>query len=247
MARPTQNNGPDPALIFIHGGGWKSGGRGQFYDEIGDAAQDGYVAVTITHRLTEPTTADGQVKYPWPAAIHDVKCSIRYLRANASRFHLDPHKIGITGHSSGGHLALMAGLTDKSDSLEGPGGHQEVSSRVQAVVSMSGVTAMSTFYYVPDLTPYVERLMGGAPDQYPERYMEASPVHYVSSDDPPVMSIHGEDDETVPIAQPKALDRAFEAFPVSHRLVILKNQSHVYEGEGRSGLNVCGGSFSIST
>lgn len=232
VARPARSDSSHPGLLFIHGGGWREGTRAQFRDEIEDAARNGYVAATLSHRLTEPTTEEGTVKHPWPAAIHDVKCAIQFLRANADRFHLESNKIGITGHSSGGHLALLAGLTDESDSLEGPGRYPEVSSRVQAVVSMSGPTHMTSVYAAPVVKPYAERFMTAPPEQRPERYRRASPTQYVSADDPPIMIIHGENDDVVPVGQAKKLDRELASALLPHTLLVLDEQPHVYRGEG---------------
>ena len=126
-----------PAIVFIHGGGWYQGSRQGYRGQIMEAARRGYVAATISYRLmkfdeekNETTTAAPN----FPAQIHDAKAAIRWQRANANNYHVDPDRIGVTGGSAGGHLSLLVGLTDARSNLEGDGGNPDQSSRVQAVV-----------------------------------------------------------------------------------------------------------------
>ncbi len=176
LARPGKGKGPYPALVFIHGGGWRSGGRWNNTSYIREAAGRGYVAVTVDYRLT--SVSDGpKAKYPFPAQIHDVKCAVRWLRANAEKYNVDPARIGAYGYSAGGHLALLLGLTDSSDGLEGNCGNLNFSSKVQAVVSRSGSTDLLGLFE----TEYADRsavmrLVGGSPEEMPEEYRIASPV-----------------------------------------------------------------------
>src|SRR5262245_57591536 len=125
LAMPKDGDGPFPALVCIHGGGWK-GGKRQDHDELSKTmAAQGYVCVTITYRLAPDTKFPGQVE--------DCKAAVRWLRANAKKYKVNPEKIGAFGFSAGGHLSCMLGTTDKNDGLEGKGGNPEQSSRVQAV------------------------------------------------------------------------------------------------------------------
>ena len=137
MARP-EGDGPFPAIVFIHGGGWYQGNRQGYRGAIEEAAKRGYVAITISYRLMqfdeskkETTTATPI----FPAQIHDAKAAVRWLRANAKKYHVDPDRIGVTGASAGGHLSLLVGLTDPTAKLEGDSGSPDQSSRVQAVVN----------------------------------------------------------------------------------------------------------------
>jgi acetyl esterase/lipase len=127
LARPT-GAGPFPAIVFIHGGGWYQGNRQAYKQEIREAAKRGYVAATISYRLMlfdeakrETTTAEPN----FPAKIHDDKSAIRWLRANAEKYQIDPDRIGVTGGSAGGHLSLLIGLTDAESDLEGDGGNPD--------------------------------------------------------------------------------------------------------------------------
>ncbi|HUT10990.1 MAG TPA: alpha/beta hydrolase [Thermoguttaceae bacterium] len=230
LARP-EGDGPFPALVFIHGGGWRGGQRSGYRGEIVEAAKRGYVAVTVSYRLTEPDE-QGKAKYPFPAQVHDVKCAVRWLRADAARYHVDPNRIGATGGSAGGHLSLMLGLTDAEANLEGDGGHAEQSSRVQAVVNYFGPTDMIELSRGSDgAAPIVASFLGGTPEDVRDRYLAASPTTYVSRDDPPILSLHGADDRLVPPDQARALDKKMAAAGASHTLILLEGQGHGFHGE----------------
>ncbi|NQU23312.1 MAG: alpha/beta hydrolase [Candidatus Nealsonbacteria bacterium] len=231
LARP-EGDGPFPAIIFVHGGGWRGGDRAGYRREIVEAARRGYVAVTVSYRLTEPDDK-GKAKFPFPAQVNDVKCAVRWLRANAKKFHVDPKRIGATGGSAGGHLSLMLGLTDASAKLEGDGGHADRSSRVAAVVNYFGPTDMIALSRTSDgARPIVASFLGGTPEEVRETFLAASPTTYVSKDDPPVLSLHGADDTLVPPEQARLLDEKMKAAGVPHTLMILEGQKHGFHGEG---------------
>jgi len=233
LARP-QGNGPFPAIVFIHGGGWSGGNRQMYRGQIQEAAQRGYVAATISYRLmkydeakNETTTADPI----FPAQIQDAKAAIRWVRANAKKCDVDPDRIGVTGTSAGGHLSLLVGLTDPASGLEGDSGNPDQSSRVQAVVNVFGPTDM-VYCFEKSLAPWIVRLfMGGTPAEVGERYKAASPITYVSKDDPPVLTLHGDQDGLVPVEQARVLDEKMKAAGASHTLIVFPGQGHGFEGE----------------
>jgi acetyl esterase/lipase len=233
LARPS-GAGPFPAIVFIHGGGFYQGSRQAYNQAIREAAKRGYVAATISYRLMEfdqdkkeTTTAEPN----FPAQIHDAKAAIRWLRANADKYDVDPDRIGVTGASAGGHLSLLIGLTDAGSGLEGNGGNPEQSSRVQAVVNFFGPTDAATCYQESN-SPWIFRLfLGGTPQEIPETYKTASPITYVSSDDPPVLTLHGDQDVLVPFAQAKMLDKKMKESGANHTLMVFEGQSHGFAGE----------------
>ena len=165
--------------------------------------------------------------YTFPAQVQDVKCAVRWLRANARKYKLDPNRIGVVGWDSGGHLALMLGLTDSSHGLEGECGNMKYSSRVQAVVSSAGFTNLKSLYIeTSNSRPYVIDFLGGTPEEIPERYIASSPLTYVSEDDPPVLLIQGDNDVFVPLSQAELLGKRMNEVGASHVLITMKGARH---------------------
>jgi acetyl esterase/lipase len=235
LARPA-GEGPFPAIVFIHGGGWYQGDRGNYRGLIEDAAERGYVGITITYRLMkfdaqkkDTTTA----KPIFPAQVHDAKAAVRWLRANADKYHVDPNRIGATGRSAGGHLSLMLGLTDENAKLEGASGNPGHSSRVQAVVNVFGPTDMAAAQRTSSVAWIFRLFMGGAPEETPAAHKAASPISYASSDDPPVLTLQGDLDPLVPVVQATSLDEAMKAAGAKHTLVVFEGQKHGFGGEHR--------------
>ncbi len=192
-----------------------------FSTEIVEAAKRDYVAVTIDYRLTS-VRENGKPKYPFPAQLHDAKCAVRWLRANATKYNIDKNCIGVVGFSSGGNLSLMLGLTDSSDGFEGDCGDGSISSRVQAVVNLAGGADLVMHYKL--YSGYYGALLGGSPEEVPERYKAASPLTYVSADDPPVLTICGTRDGVLP--QEKLLDERMKIVGASHKLIIIEGAGH---------------------
>ncbi len=231
LAVPS-GEGPFPGIVFIHGGGWSGGNRHAFRDKIRQAADRGYVAATISYRLTQPDSKTGVGKTPTPAQIHDCKAAVRWLREHAAEYKLDPKRIAAAGASAGGHLSLMLGLTDGDDGLEGSVADNAPSSRVQAVVNIFGPTDLAKLYReVPATVGFFKAFCLGSPDEYPENYKLSSPIHYVTADDPPILTLHGDKDELVPVSQAKLLDEALQAAGVVHQLKVLAGQGHGFGGE----------------
>jgi len=229
IAYPTGGKGLYPALIYICGNAWGWDSpvtRKEYHGDIQDAAKRGYVAVSVDFRTTN-IKENGKSKFLFPAQLQDVKCAVRWLRANASRYQIDSNHIGAIGWSSGGHLALMIGLTDPSDGFEGECGDMHLSSQVQAVVNLSGPTELvSLSKESPIAALIMVDLLGGKPDELPLQYYAASPVNYVSKDDPPVLSIQGDVDATVVPRQAEILDAKMKQVGVSHTLMVKKGFGH---------------------
>lgn len=233
LARP-QGEGPFPAIVFIHGGGWSKGNRQVYRGPIQIVAKRGYVAAAISYRLMQYDEAKKETTTAtpiFPAQIHDAKAAIRWVRANAKKYHVDPDRIGVTGGSAGGHLSLLVGLTDPASGLEGEGGNPEQSSRVQAVVNVYGPTDMAACYEKSSVAWIFRLFLGGTPAEAGQRYKAASPITYVSKDDPPVLTLHGDQDTLVPVEQAKMLDEKMKAVGASHTLMVFEGQGHGFGGE----------------
>jgi acetyl esterase/lipase len=228
LARPETGKGPYPALVYLVGSGWGYWPFSRTQCQLGimQAAQRGYVAVAVDYRQTS-VKENGKTKYLFPSQLYDVKCAIRWLRANAEAYNIDPKHIGVAGHSSGGHLALLLGLTIPSDGFEGDCGNKGYSSRVQAVVSSAGPTDLiGMFNESVDEPGPVVALLGGTPQQLPNEYAKASPVSYVRKDALPILTIQGDLDKDVPPAQAYLLDKKMKEVGASLALIIRKNRAH---------------------
>jgi acetyl esterase/lipase len=231
LQRPTTGEGPFPAIVFIHGGGWAGGSRLGYLGQINEATKRGYVALTISYRLTQPDPKTKVARHPFPTQIHDCKAAIRWLKQHAQEYNVDPNRIGVTGGSAGGHLSLLIGLTDDKAGLEGDGGDPNISTRVQAVVNVFGPTDMVACCKTsPGAKPIIESFLGGTADEVPEAYKVSSPVTYVSADDPPVLTLHGDKDTLVPPEQAKILDEKLKAAGGQHTLRIIEGAGHGFGG-----------------
>ncbi len=223
--------GRHPALVFLHGGGWVTGDRSRFRDEIERAATRGYVAATVSYHLARTGPGDPSVD-GFPIPLHDVKAAIRFLRSNAKEFHLDPDRIGIVGESAGGHLALLAGLTRSKDKLEGDVPADAPSSAVQAVVNVFGPSDLTALVQEnPSTKPVMVMLLGGVPELVPNEYRAASPVTYARRDAPPILTIHGSADGLVPVSQAMRLNAAMKRAGGSHQLMVLNGAGHGFGRE----------------
>jgi acetyl esterase/lipase len=198
LAMPKKaSDKPRPAIVVIHGGGWLEGDKSSFATtktpgNILDFAKLGFVAVTINFRLS------GEA--PFPAALDDCRCAVRWLRAHAGEYHLDPNHVGAWGNSAGGHLALLLGMMPPPASLDKQEPYSDQSSQVQAVVSDSGPIDLATQHEHKQLIGVIEKFMGGPPDGARKAdYKRASPVSYVSEKIPPLLLIYGEIDTQVDV------------------------------------------------
>ena len=211
-----------PAVLWLHGGGWERG------DKNGSSgarflASAGFVAASIYYRLSGEAT--------FPADIEDCKCAIRYLRANASAYGIDPSRIGVAGASSGGHLAMLVGTADEKAGLEGSGGWPMVSSRVKAVVSYYGPSDFRTMNadFGARAQSAITKLLGVPFQENADAYARASPITYISPDDPPLLMVHGDGDTLVPFTQSDRMRKAYTRAGLRARLVKVKNANHDFE------------------
>ena len=227
---PANSSNP-MLLVWIHGGAWRGGSKDlvpKFFVE------NGIATASIDFR---PSTAG-----KFPAAVHDIKAAIRFLRAKASEYGYKADRIGIAGASSGGHLAALVGVSNKHPDLEGTvGEHLKESSTVHAIISYYGasnltsILSQSTPHGLQIRKPALELLLGGLPENVPELARLASPVFHVDRSDPPLMLIHGDQDIQMPINQALELQGKYREHHLEVELEVLYGAAHggevFYSGE----------------
>ncbi|MCH2181827.1 MAG: alpha/beta hydrolase [Mariniblastus sp.] len=198
-----EGEGPFPAVLAVHGGAWRSGSKITMIRHAWKLAAAGYVVVAINYRHAP--------EHKFPAQIHDCKQAVRWMRIHADEYSIDPQRIAAFGYSAGGHLAALLGTTCADDNLEGT--HQaaeqdQVSTRVQAVIAGG---AVCDFAWVSPESRLLEYWIGATRQTDPAAYLTASPIHYVSRDDPPFYFFHGEEDAIVPLASSRRMHRKLVA------------------------------------
>lgn len=214
---------PRACVVWIHGGGWQNGNKSSGTGRLASLVASGdYVGVSVGYRLTDETA--------WPGQIHDCKAAIRWIRANAKTLKIDPDKIGVWGSSAGGHLVSMLGTSGDVKELEGKNGSPDVSSRVACVVDFCGP---SDFLAIPKDGPKVSepsgslyKLLGGPLGEKQDIAKEASPITYVTKDDPPFLIVHGTDDRTVAIKQAELLHAVQQKAGVNTTFVKITGGGH---------------------
>ncbi len=197
-----------PGIIFIHGGGWKSGDKHEFTWYCGMFAQNGYVVTSINYRLS------GEASYP--AQIEDCQNAVRWMRKNAAQYKLNPEKIAAVGPSAGGHLVSLLGVKDEKDC------------RVQAVVSIFGSHDLNSEQ--GESSTGIIKFMGGAKDQKPDLWKDACASTHITEDDPPFLLVHGDKDTTVPLSQSENFLKNLKAKGVEAELVVVKGAGHGFSG-----------------
>jgi acetyl esterase/lipase len=224
LARPKSGEGPFPAVVCIHGGGFRAGHRDGYNTLCLRLAERGYVAITVSYRLAP--------KYQFPAAVHDVKAAVRWLRANAGKYHVDPQRIGVTGGSAGGHLAQFLGVTAGVRQFEGEGGHPEQSSAVACVVNVYGPSDFTQSYGKSvDAAEVLPLFLGGNVQQERRRHILASPLYWVTPEAAPTLCIHGTEDKYVAHEQAVWLIDRLKASEVPAELLTLPGAGHGFKGE----------------
>ncbi len=233
---PEKADKASPLIIWIHGGGWTGGNKDGGVRGLG-MLKLGYALASLNYRLSQ------EAKYP--AQIEDCKAAVRFLRANAKKYNLDPDHFGVFGESAGGHLVALLGTTGGVKELEGDGPNQDVSSGVQAVVDWYGPTDMLKMKEQakehPDLkwafdadaadSP-VGKLFGGPVQDNKELAEKGNPIHYVTKDAAPFLIMHGDKDNLVPLVQSRILDEALKAAKVESTLVVVEGNGHGGPGFG---------------
>lgn len=223
LAWPTEGEGPFPAVLVIHGGGWRGGNKQDTRQALTEFARRGYVAVSPQYRFCP--------KDKFPAQVHDVKAAVRWIKGHAKDYKVDAGHVGAVGFSAGGHLSLMLGLTGPSDDLEGEVAEGAPDSKIQAVVNYFGPTDFKADD-IPDVSkPLVNDFLGATPKDKPEVAAQASPLTFVSKGDAPVLTFQGTKDQLVPYTQATKLADAMSAAGIAGRVELLVGAGHGWGGD----------------
>lgn len=227
LVLPADAPAPAPLVIWVHGGGWSGGNKNSVPPN--DLVQHGFAVASVQYRLS------GQAIFP--AAILDVKSAVRWLRANAKKYNLDPKRFGAWGSSAGGHLVALLGTSGGEKDFEA-GENLKESSRVQAVCDFFGPTDFtkmneqaknvpggSKIDHDSEKAPEA-RFLGGAVPKNKDKAAKANPITYVSKDDPPFLLMHGDRDGLVPLGQSELLAAALKKAGVEVELVVHKGAGH---------------------
>ncbi len=207
-----------PLVVWIHGGAWAAGSK----EDFGAASlltRGGYVVASVNYRLSHDA--------PFPAQVDDCRAAIRWLRDNAAKHRIDPDRIGVWGHSAGGHLAALLGTTDDPSAAgDRPGA---TSCRVQAICDFSGPTNLG-LYGASRPGDILSRFLGGTVQDRPDVVSRADPASFATKDDPPFLLVHGENDPIVPVEHARRLESALAKANVEVELRIVRGGGHVVGG-----------------
>jgi acetyl esterase/lipase len=211
-----------PLVVCIHGGGWISGDPSDMYEIAQILVLNGFAAACPQYRLAP--------LHPYPAAVEDTQTFVRFARAQAEEWNVDPNRFASLGISAGGHLALMLGLTNPVAPADWP---RESRSQVNAVVDICGiadVTAPRETHF--DISrSFLDQFMAVPYEGNEDRFREASPLYHVTPDDPPMLVVHGEDDDVVPVAQSDALVEKLRNAGVEVEYHRLPGERHAFSFE----------------
>ena len=220
---PEKADAPLPLIIWVHGGGWQAGSKEGCPPLRNGYTGRGYAVASINYRLSGHTV--------FPAQIEDCKAAIRWLRAHAKDYHLDPNRFGVWGSSAGGHLVALLGTSgDVKEFVVGANLTQ--SSRVQSVCDYYGPTDFTVFVTIPGYESHAKaeapegKLIGGAVMENKDKAARANPITFVSRDAPPFLIVHGDEDKTVPINQSQLLFAALKKTGVSAHFHTIHGAGH---------------------
>ena len=212
----SSKGGPRPTLIYFHGGGWVSGGKMPSMLYTLPYLSMGWTVVNVEYRMAGTALA--------PAAVEDTRCAVRYALSRHKDFNIDPRRIVLSGHSAGGHLALITGLLPVSAGLDRQcAGRDEI--KVAAIVNWYGITDVADELEGPNMKHYAVRWLGAQPDREGIA-RRVSPLTYLRPGLPPVITIHGDQDRLVPYAHAVRLQEGLDRADVANELVTVKGGGH---------------------
>ena len=222
IVRPA-GAGAKPAVLLVHGGGFRAGNKESYLPLAAKLAEHGYVAATVNYRLAP--------RNQFPAQVEDVKAAVRFLRANASKYNIDPAHIGALGGSAGGTLVLMLGLTEGVKDFEGSGPNRDQSSAVQCVVDEYGATDFTQSYSKSvDAAQVLPIFLGGDLDHNRLAHQRSSPINWVTPNAAPTLAIHGTVDRYVAYEQSLWIIEKLIAAGVPAELETISGSDHGFKG-----------------
>ena len=210
------SEGPAPTFIYYHGGGWVGGSKESNVLRLLPYLEGGWAAVNVQYRLGNVSLA--------PAAVEDSLCALRWVARNADQYGFDTERLVVSGNSAGGHLALTSGMIPSEAGLDRQCLGSETP-QVAAIVNWYGITDVNDLLHGVNEKSYAVRWLGSQPDMA-EIAERVSPISYVRSDLPPVITIHGDADPTVPYNHAVQLHRSLDRAEVTNELVTVPNGGH---------------------
>ncbi|MCH7714920.1 MAG: alpha/beta hydrolase [Gemmatimonadetes bacterium] len=214
--RPLGADGPQPTVIYFHGGGWVGGSKEGAAFRLMPYLANGFVAVNVQYRLGRVSLA--------PAAVEDTRCALRWVLQNAEDYDIDTSRIIVTGHSAGGHLSLTTGMLPASAGLDRQCvGLDDVS--VAAIVNWYGITDVADLIDGPNTKSYAVEWLGSMPDREAIA-QRVSPLTYIRRGLPPTITIHGDADGVVPYSHATRLQEALDEAGVPNKLVTIPGGGH---------------------
>ncbi|MEY2855520.1 MAG: hypothetical protein RL030_2652 [Pseudomonadota bacterium] len=227
---PSDGAARRPLVLFIHGGGWTSGhtrhsgALSDFPEVLAKLASEGFVVASLEYRLT------GEA--PFPAQLQDARAALRYLKANAAKYGIDPSRTGVWGGSAGGHLAALAALSCGETGVD-PAPAAAGSECVQSAVIWYGVFDFAPMLAreanAPSGDTAMNALLRCRPAECSSALVaQASPASHITAGDPPFLLIHGEDDRVVPVAQSREAEKVLRAAGVPVESIYLPGADHSF-------------------
>jgi acetyl esterase/lipase len=218
--RPPAREEPRPAVVVIHGGGWSDGDRLDMAVAARELAGAGYVAFAISYRLF-----NAFLKFNvWPTQLDDVQRAVRWVRAHAADYGLDPERVAAYGYSAGAHLAAMLGVRDTRDNADPD--LAAYASRVDAVVSLSADLDLTASLEAPGFDGVLKGFLGGSIEEQPAAYQDASPLTWVDAESAPFLIVHGGLDDAILAEQSQRMVAALTGAEVDVVYAVMPEAGH---------------------
>lgn len=208
--------GPFPGVLMVHGGAWQRGSKRRFAPAAKELAGHGFTVMSIDYRLAP--------QFKFPAQLEDCRDAVRFMRREAARYKIDPAHLGGCGYSAGGHLVCLLATEDPPPADPAAADKPLISTRLQAVAA-GGVPC--DFRSLDPDSQFLAYWLGGTLRQCPDKYLAASPLAFVSADDPPMFLYHGQNDWLVPMLSPESMVKSLHDSQVPAELFVVPGASHM--------------------